>query len=500
MPKRAFALPSLILPLDAKDPRPLYRQLYDEVRQAILAGRLHAGTRLPSTRVLARQLGLSRSTVLNAFELLLTEGYLQGEVGRGTFVTRDLPDELLRKAVAERTTVPVEAPSQGLSRQGNGLRSTVSIAGLETGLPRAFWPPLPALDQFPFALWTKLVTRWYRTPPHELLVYGDPTGYRPLREAIADFLSSVRAVRCDADQVIVLSGSQQGIDVTARLLLNAGDVVWVEEPCYPGTRGALQAMGAQLVHVPVDKEGLDVAVGRMRAPSARMACVTPSHQYPLGVTMSIARRIALLDWAKQADAWVLENDYNSFYRYTGQPLPSLQGLDTTQRVIYLGTFSNVLFPSLRMGYLVVPPALIDVFRAARVLMDRQPPSIEQAALADFISQGHLNRHLRRMRALYAERQAVLVETVERELQGLLHVPSIEAGMHAIGWMTTAYENAAALSLARTHGVNLCELSTYYMTPPIASSSHGVLLGYTALGTAEIRHGVHQLAQAWKTRA
>ncbi len=497
MTRRPFALPSLILPLDAADARPLYRQLYDEVRRAILAGRLRAGTRLPSTRALAKQLRLSRSTVLNAFELLLTEGYLQGEVGRGTYVTRDLPEDLPRVSDAEHVPFPAHPFQPRLSRQGDGLRSVVSTAGLETGLPSAFWPPLPALDQFPFAVWSRLVSHWYRDPPRDLLVYGDPTGYRPLREAIADFLSSVRAVHCDAEQVIIIAGSQQGIDVTARLLLNPGDAVWVEEPCYPGTRGALQSMGAQLVHVPVDEEGLDVSFGRIHCPSACMACVTPSHQYPLGVTMSVKRRFALLDWAQQANAWILENDYNSLYRYAGQPLPALQGLDTTQRVIYLGTFSNVLFPSLRMGYLVVPPALVDVFRAARVLMDRQPPSIEQAALADFISQGHLSRHLRRMRALYAERQAVLVEAVEQELEGLLGIPAIEAGMHAIGWILTAMESRTALSLAKTGGVNLCALSTYYKTPMTSATSNGVILGYTALKPAEIRFGVQQLARAWQ---
>ncbi len=490
MSKRPFSLPSLILPLDPEDARPLYRQLYDGVRLAILAGRLHAGVRLPSTRVLAKQLGLSRSTILNAFELLLTEGYLEGEVGRGTYVTRNLPDELLR--VLEKTQS--DSPSNGsppvLSQRGESIRSTVNVTGFEMGLPKAFWPPLPALDLFPFELWTRLVSHWYRNPPHELLVYGDPIGYRPLREAIADFLSSVRAVRCDAEQVIITAGSQQGIDVTARLLLNPGDAVWVEEPCYPGTRGVLQAMGVQLIPVPVDAEGLDVSVGRTQHFAARMACVTPSHQYPLGVTMSVARRLALLDWANQTNAWVLENDYNSFYRYVGQPLPALQGLDAAQRVIYLGTFSNVLFPSLRLGYLVVPPALIDVFRAARVLMDRQPPSIEQAVLADFISQGHLNRHLRRMRTVYTERQAVLVEAIEQK--GLLKVPVPEAGMHVIGWTPT--ENASSTALAKAQGVDLSPLSTYYMTPSMASN--GFLLGYTALSPAEIRLGVLQMAKAW----
>jgi GntR family transcriptional regulator/MocR family aminotransferase len=491
MSRRPFALPALILQLDPEDARPLYRQVYDEIRHAILTGRLRAGTRLPSTRTLARQLKLSRSTVLNAFELLLTEGYLQGEVGRGTYVTRDLPDDLLRVSHTEQADMSPGTTPPKLSHQGEDLRSTVSTEGLEKGLPSAFWPPLPALDHFPFGLWTRLISHRYRYPPHDLLVYGDPIGYRPLREAVADFLSSVRGVRCDAEQVIITTGSQQGIYVTAHLLLNPGDTVWVEEPCYPGTRGVLQLMGAQLVHVPVDEEGMDVAAGRASSPHARMACVTPSHQYPLGVTMSVTRRLELLEWARQTDAWILENDYNSFYRYVGQPLPALQGLDTAQRVIYLGTFSNVLFPSLRLGYLVVPTALVAVFRAARVLMDRQPPSIEQAALADFIAQGHLSRHLRRMRAIYSERQAVLVEATERELAGLLKVPATEAGMHAIGWASR--EGSELVSLAKAHGVNLCALSTYYKTP-MAANSHGVLLGYTALSPAEIRRGVAQMAR------
>ena len=499
MSKRPFSLPSPILPLDVDDARPFYRQLYDEVRLAILAGRLHAGVRLPSTRVLAKQLGLSRSTVLNAFQLLLTEGYLEGEVGRGTYVTRDLPDELLRALEQAPTTASANSSQPMLSRQGESMRFSVNTKGLEMGLPKAFWPPLPALDQFPFELWTKLVSHWYRKPPHELLVYGDPLGYRPLREAVADFLSSVRAVRCDAEQVIITAGSQQGIDVTARLLLNPGDAVWVEEPCYPGTRGALQAMGAQLVPVPVDGEGLDVSVGRTRYFAARMVCVTPSHQYPLGVTMSVARRLALLDWANQANAWVLENDYNSLYRYVGQPLPALQGLDAAHRVIYLGTFSNVLFPSLRLGYLIVPPSLVNVFRAARVLMDRQPPSIEQAVLADFIAQGHLSRHLRRMRAVYTERQAVLVEAVKQELDGLLSVPDTEAGMHALGWISSTTESSTAVALAKVQGVDVSPLSTYYMEPLTATTSNGLLLGYTALAPTEIRLGVQQMARAWKKK-
>jgi GntR family transcriptional regulator / MocR family aminotransferase len=292
--------------------------------------------------------------------------------------------------------------------------------------------------------------------------------------------------------VIVVAGSQQALDLTARLLLDEGDAAWIEDPGYLGARGALLGAGASLVPVPVDGEGLDVQAGQARNPEARLIYVSPSHQYPYGVTMSLPRRLALLESASRAGAWVLEDDYDSEYRYAGRPLAALQGLDGEGRVIYLGTFSKVLFPALRLGYMVVPPDLVDGFVAARALVDRHSPTLDQAALADFIADGHFARHIRRMRALYAERQAILVEAATHGLAGVLDVSTAEAGMHLVGWLPPGVDDVEASRQAAAHGVEAPPLSLYSLEPP---RHGGLLLGYTAVGEKEIRDGVQRLAKA-----
>ena len=371
MATRAAEVPPWIS-LESSSGAPYYRQLYDGVRRAILSGLLPAGTRLPSTRTLAAELGISRTTVVTAFEQLLAEGYLEGKVGSGTFVARYLPDDLLSVAFkADRESRPARS-GRGLSGRGAVLAATPTTAVRDRGSPRAFRPGVPALDEFPDAAWRRVSTKVWRKPSGGLLGYGDPAGYRPLREAIARYLGASRAVRCVPEQVIVVSGSQQALDLAARVLLDPGDTVWVEDPGYMGARGTLSGAGARLVPVPVDGEGLGVAVGVARELDARLACVTPSHQYPLGVTMSLSRRLELLGWANRSGAWVVEDDYDSEYRYTGCPLEALQGLDSEGRVLYIGTFSKVLFPALRLGYLVVPSDLIDAFVSARA--DRPAPA------------------------------------------------------------------------------------------------------------------------------
>jgi GntR family transcriptional regulator/MocR family aminotransferase len=303
-------------------------------------------------------------------------------------------------------------------------------------------------------------------------------------------LRDARAVHCDAQQVLIVSGSQQALDLAARLLLDEGDAVWMEDPCYLGARGALAGAGAHLMPVPVDAEGLDVAAGVARAPHARLAYVTPSHQYPLGVTMSLARRLALLDWAARARAWVLEDDYDSEFRYAGRPLASLQGLDRAARVCYIGTFSKVMFPALRLGYLVVPPGMVDAFATARALVDRHAPTVEQAALADFMSEGHFVRHIRRMRTLYAERQAVLVEAAHSWLAGAVAVAPAEAGMHLVGWLPEGMSDTTVAARAAARGLEVPALSRYASAGLLRG---GVLLGYTALDASQIRAGVQRLA-------
>ena len=489
MARNASAIPFIDLRLDPSAPQPLYRQLYEALRGAVLAGQLASGSRLPPTRTLARQLGISRYTVVSAFDQLLAEGYLRGHTGSGTFVSGELPD------------VPAPTPIMGpegaatrphLSRRGLLLASTSVTAVPEEGRPRAFRPGQPALDHFPAASWARIAARLYRRPPHELLTYGAIAGYRPLREAIADYLRAARGIRCRPEQVIVVSGSQQALDLAARVLLDPDDAAWVEDPGFPGARAALEGAGARLIPVPVDAEGLDVRAGEREAPAARLAYVTPSYQYPLGVTLSLPRRLALLDWARRAGAWVLEDDYDSEFRYDGRPLAALAGLDGTGQVIYLGTFSKVLFPALRLGYLVVPEAVVDAFSHARALAGRHAPTLEQAVLAGFIAEGHFARHIRAMRALYQERQAVLVDAARADLAGLLDVAPSAAGMHLIGRLAHASDDQVVAERAAREGVEVRALGAHALR---ASPYPGLLLGYTALDAAEIRAGVLRLGRA-----
>lgn len=484
-----------LLTLDPAAPSPLHRQLYEALRAAILGGRLPAGSRLPATRGLAARLAISRNTVLEAYAQLLAEGYVEGRVGSGTYVARVLPEDLLAASPAERpVTTPPRRPAGLLSRRGARLiAAPVATPGAAPEQPViSFRPGQPAFDAFPFDVWWRMVERRWRQPPRELLSYGDPAGYLPLREAIAGYLRSARAVRCDARQVVIVSGSQQALDLAARLLLDEGDAAWVEDPGYHGARAALAGAGARCIAVPIDAEGLDVAAGAARAPAARLAYVTPSHQYPLGVTMSLARRLALLEWAERAGAWVLEDDYDSEYRYAGRPLASLQGLDRAGRVCYVGTFSKVLFPSLRLGYLVAPPDLAGAFAAARAVVDRHAPTVEQAALADFIAEGHFARHIRRMRALYAERQAALVAAAREHLAGALALAPAEAGMHLVGWLPAGADDLAASARAAAAGVEAPALARYVLETPRPG---GLLLGYTALDAMQIGAGVRRLAAA-----
>jgi GntR family transcriptional regulator/MocR family aminotransferase len=485
---------SLVAAPDRSSRVPLHRQLYEGLRRDILGGRLAAGIRLPSTRNLAAELGVSRNTVMGAYLQLLAEGYVRGRVGAGTYVAEALPEDLLRAGSGEGRRPQRAGSGRGLSGRGEVLAATPATTVRDRGVPRAFRIGVPAPDGFPSRVWGRLAGRVWRHPPRDLLGYGDPAGYRPLREEISAYLGAARGVRCSWEQVIVVSGSQQALDLAARLLLDPGDAAWVEDPGYMGARGALVGAGARLVPVPVDEDGLDVAAGIGKEAGARLACVTPSHQYPLGVTMTLGRRLALLRWAGRSGAWIVEDDYDSEYRYTGRPLEALQGLDSSVegRVIYVGTFSKVLSPTLRLGYLVVPPDLVDAFASARELADRHSPSVEQAVLAEFMAGGHFARHVRRMRVLYAGRQATLVEAAGRELSSALDVEAAEAGMHLVGWLPGGADDREASRRAAGRGVEAAALSRHAIEAP---RSAGLLLGYAAFGEAEIRAGVSRLAES-----
>jgi GntR family transcriptional regulator/MocR family aminotransferase len=482
----------LTVDVDPTAATPLFRQLYDGFRRRILDGALPPGMRLPATRALADELRISRNTVLNAYEQLLAEGYLEGRAGSGTYVPPKLPEEMMQVRQKSAPSRPVTAKRRGLSRRGQLLaRSSVRPACV-FGPPRPLQPGVPALDAFPFEEWGRLVARRYRRPPRELLDYNDPAGYAPLRKAIAAHLGPARGVNCEPEQVLVITGSQQGIDLIARILLDPGDTAWVEDPGYLGARAALAGAGARVVGVPVDDAGLDVSAGNSRCRNARLVHVTPSHQYPLGVTLTLSRRLALLDWARRANAWIIEDDYDSEFRYAGRPLAALQGMDRDGRVLYLGTFSKALFPSLRLGYLVVPSDLVGAFVAARAVMDRQTPTLTQAVAADFLNEGHFVRHIRRMRTLYSQRQETLLRAAKRELVGLVRVSPCETGMHVMGWLEDGRQDRNASRAATQAGVEAPPLSSYRIEH---NDSGGLLLGYAGWDARQIRDGVRRLGQA-----
>ncbi|MEZ4862177.1 MAG: PLP-dependent aminotransferase family protein [Caldilineaceae bacterium] len=477
---------------DPASKQSLYHQLYHALRLAILDGRLGRGARLPSTRELSATLGVARNTVMTAFDQLLAEGYLESRVGDGTYVSPSLPDELLHVRPPDRFPPQPLPATEQLSARYRAITSAPMGGYSDVQIPRAFGTGIPALDAFPYALWARLVARQWRAPQPQLLTYGDAAGYRPLRDAITEYLGTARGVRCTADQVLITAGSQHALDLVAQVLLDPGDTVWFEDPGYRGARAALLGSGAQLHPVPVDHEGLSVAHGLSTCPTARMAYVTPSHQYPTGVTMSLARRLALLEWAQESNAWILEDDYDSEYRYLGRPLSSLQGLDKANRVLYIGTFSKVLYPGLRLGYLVTPPALTAPFTRALQLAHRHLSVFDQAVLADFINEGHFARHIRRMRALYAERQDCFVRTLQQELGDYLTVDCAEAGLHLVAWLSPNLVDHAVAQAARQQGVEVAPISAYTMQSPVRA---GLVLGYAMLDEAEMRAGVQGLKRA-----
>jgi len=491
--RRTETSPLLSLRLEKESAQALHRQLYDQLREAVLGGRLAAGTRLPSTRTLAGELGCSRNTVMNAFDLLLSEGYLEGQVGSGTYVSRVLPEELLTPEA------PGGRPGR---RRGNGATLSVrgrSLAALPSRDPRAnlaFTLNMPELASFPFEVFARQLGRVWRAPSRPLLQQRAAAGFEPLRRAIASYLKAMRALDCEAEQVIVTSGTQHALDLIARMLLDPGDRVWVEDPGYPGLRGPLAAAGAELVPVAVDAEGLLPAAGQRAAPGARMAVVTPSHQFPLGITMSLKRRLELLAWARDAGAWILEDDYDSEFRYDGRPLAALQGLDEDGRVIYVGTFSKVLFPSLRLGYLVVPPALVEPLLRGRAALDDHPSALVQPVIAQFIEEGHFAAHVRRMRRLYGTRQEVLLAAARARLGGLVELAPDGAGMHLVGRLgpelAGRMDDRAAVAAAAEAGVTLAALSAYFLDLP---TRQGLLLGYAGVPEPEIEAAVERLAGA-----
>ena len=472
----------------------LSNQVYAALRRAILAGELTAGSRLPSSRTLARDLAVSRNTVLLAYDQLLAEGYVHGRTGSGTYVAHVLPDVTSPSDGARARRAAARPPT--LSAFGRRI-TRLAPAGSrpEDGrLPYDFRYGAPTVGDFPHAVWRRLLARHARAATMTSMTYGPRIGTPELRQAIAAYLRRARAVACDAEQVIVVNGAQQALDLIARVLVDEGDTVVVEEPCYLGARGAFQAAGARVVPTAVDEEGLDVTRLPRAAAKARLAYVTPSHQFPTGVVMSLSRRLALLEWARAPAAWVVEDDYDSEFRFEGRPIEAVQGLDRGGRVIYVGTLSKVLFPALRLGYLVVPPALVDALGATKWITDRHSPTLFQQALADFIAEGHFERHLRRSRTRHAARRAALLAALATHLGDRADVVGANTGKHVLVWLRDVPARAMTVVAAEAQrdGVGVYPVAPFYVKPPRRA---GFLLGYTPLDERQIREGIRRLAAA-----
>jgi GntR family transcriptional regulator / MocR family aminotransferase len=446
---------------------PRTRELYGAIRRLIEAGLVPPGAKLPTTRDLAGRLGVSRASAVAAFEMLTAEGFAEARVGAGTFVALQVP-------LLAAKTAKTRAPDPQLSTP---LPCELGVAVTDARTQRVF---------------RGLLSRHLSRPGPEHFRYGDPRGGIALREAIAAYLKTARGVRCDASQIVVTSGTQHGLDLVARAALGPGDTIWIEDPCFPMARAAFAGAGADIVGVPVDDEGLDPALGEALCPKARAVYVTPSHQFPLGVTMTMRRRLALLDWARRNEAWIIEDDYDSEFRYAGPPLTALQGMDGSERVAYFGTFSKVLFPGLRVGYAVLPAPLLDAVLSLRARSDRQPPTFAEGALAELLNEGHFAAHLRRARRRVQSSRDVLVAGLRAHSAGALDVAVPEQGLHMVARLiagTSKRPDMEVVAAANAAGVGARALSTMYVN---AKPLQGLVLGFSGFTDEVLREAAEKI--------
>lgn len=474
---------------------PLYLQVYRGVRAAIVEGRIAPGSSLPSTRALSQELRVSRNVILSAFDQLLDEGYVEGRVGSGTYVAQQLPEISIHTRSSRPEKPRANAPPQ-LSRHARQVLASKPLPPPgdhpEQRLRFDFRYGHPALEEFPQAVWTRLATKRLRSLSLRTLAYARVRGYLPLREAIVEYVRRARGVQATADQVFIVSGTQQAFDLTARMLIDQGDRVIVEEPCYQAARQIFQSYGARVIPVPVDHDGLQVH--RLpRGKEARLAYVTPSHHFPIGGILPRERRLELLQWAEDTGAYLLEDDYDSEFRYDTKPVEALQGLDRSGRVLYVGSFSKVVFPSLRLGYMLVPEEMVPALSSLKFLTDIMAPTFEQEVLADFLSEGHFERHIHRMRVLYGARRSILLEALRGAFGDRLEVFGADAGLHVMIRLRGlgASEVPALLARAAGDGVGIYPVAPYYQQP---SEEAGLILGYAGLPERDLRAGVQAFAE------
>ena len=477
----------LLREIDRESSVPLVRQVYEIIRQLILSGTLRAGTRLPASRGLARELGLSRNTVIFAFEHLQSEGYVVSATGSGTFVSDTVPDLPASVAPVTEALQPLDPPHLTLSRRGTEVVRNAQASSTQWG---AFVAGVPDVSLFPHDIWVRLLKRRWKQPDPNLLTYAHGAGYYPLRRALSEHLRIARAVRSTPDQIITTNGIHQSISLLANLLADSGQVAWIENPAYWGARTVLKAAGLSTVAIDVDAEGMAPSECHLRTPP-QLIFVTPSHQYPLGTVMSLARRRMLLEYARVQRNWIVEDDYDSEFRFDGRPLASLQGLDTHDRVIYLGTFSKTLFPGLRMGYMVLPKSLSAHFAIGLSDMYREGRLIDQAVLADFMEEGHYAAHIRRVRVHYARRQTLLRDAIHETFGTDWPISTREAGLHLVMHLPDGTDDVGIVLAARSLNISVRPLSRYYASGPGRS---GLLFGYASVPDDQIRTQFKRLVQ------
>ena len=490
MPKKSLEV-LLDVSVNRANAVPLHRQVYLGIRRLVLAGQLRPGSRLPSTRQLASDLRLSRTTVLDAFEQLIFEGYLQGKVGSGTRVSSHIPHDVQTLAsAAEQNRIPNVRRKPRIARRTAPYPFQQTVAATPI---RPLRPGLPDIASLPLNLWSRLTAKHWRRAADQLYEHADSLGFLPLRKAICDYVSRSRAVRCDPDQIVITTGAQQALYLCAKTLLDPGESVWMEDPGYPRARVAFQSAQLDVIPIPVDSGGLNSAASSKKRSAPQMIYVTPSFQCPLGYTMTLERRFDLLRVAARNNAWILEDDYFSEFRYGTDPVASLQGLDRNERVIYIGNFSKNVVPFLRIGFLVAPKSIVHTLKMARTSVSRQPPGVDQAALAEFIADGRLERHIRATLQIYRGRYEALVNAIRQYGGGVLEVSENNGiGMYLVAWLPAGVDDRVAARIASSAGVDTVPLSNFALHKLRRT---GLVLGYSAYSATAIREAAQRLCRA-----